>query len=719
MVIVCARRPARHFGDCALTLNLTSPTGALAAIAASFAGTNRCRIQAREDGAFADDRFLDLGEVILPGLGYDELAIQRALRHGEYEWSVPEPAATLSGLHEAIGGNPPNDKERDKIRRLLDSFGGIAIRLGLTHPVFDPLALAAMPFRRPTTVVSDTSGVLQGGLSFVARNLHPAARLKIPAVVQMEIVNSSDRFFSNRRSGTRVRKHDLLIDHANSQAAQRVLLQLELRSPVELERTFLLGDPLRAAFKNDEERELKELNLSVPIRSYADRLILEAARQHQALVSPGHQVLLLTSDHGLARMAISEGLMPLYFRSAKAEALFGRTHTGCNLKPFDGQLVETALAEVLWELATTFGTARLASAEGAPRITVHAIGQTLAWAPYHSHDDLLWVETHDRTPTPRSESYPARGSSPASEDASEKRYPGLRHTIRQSLNSADVVIRTSEPTLDSGELGDDGRTPLHKMSVSSLFKLVEELDREQALSEPQVAGIIDSKSPRGLSEYRRFLSSGGALEVIDDTWRAKAGLRPIFAALANADAERLAEALDPMPAFAALRRALHEAPRGISFPTKEAFKRAEATYTTLAEITLLGAAVHNVGFFATNTRPSDEEFVPLAIAAYQSLSAEGGWASTGQWLEALVSTHGIHPLVARTRLQSAADRGLMQRFFEGSTTDTKLDRHAIRVLAVRNGISYLKTEYLYRGDFLMPGRGGSSLRIMEAHDEPA
>ena len=67
-------------------------------------------------------------------------------------------------------------------------LGAIPVRLGLGHPLFDPQALAAMPFRRPTTVVSDTSGVIQGGLGFVSRYLHPVARVRVPAVVQMEIV---------------------------------------------------------------------------------------------------------------------------------------------------------------------------------------------------------------------------------------------------------------------------------------------------------------------------------------------------------------------------------------------------------------------------------------------------------------------------------------------------------------------------------------------------
>ena len=295
---------------------LTSPQAAVAELAEAFAPAGRCRIEVREERAFSNGTFLDFGDVMVPGWGDDELEPERALLNGEYEWTLPNAAAFTNDLIEALATeSKPSDT--DKARRIVDALGGVAIRLGLTHPVFDPVALSSMPFRQATTIISDTSGVVQGGLSFVAQNLHPAARLKVPSVVQMEIVNSSDRFMSNRRRGEKAKRYDMLMDHMSSQAAQRVLLQLELRSSVELERTFLFGDPLRAAFKKDEEQDVKELNLSVPVRSYADRLILEAARQHQAQVSPGHRVMLLTSDQGLARMAITEGLPPLYFSSGQ------------------------------------------------------------------------------------------------------------------------------------------------------------------------------------------------------------------------------------------------------------------------------------------------------------------------------------------------------------------------------------------------------------------
>ena len=92
-------------------LTLTSPTGALNAIAGCFAKTKRCRVQAREDNAFSPGHFLDLGEIVLPASVEAPDDIERALRLGEYEWTVPDLNAARTGLHLAISGKPdaPSD----------------------------------------------------------------------------------------------------------------------------------------------------------------------------------------------------------------------------------------------------------------------------------------------------------------------------------------------------------------------------------------------------------------------------------------------------------------------------------------------------------------------------------------------------------------------------------------------------------------------------------
>ena len=120
------------------------------------------------------------------------------------------------------------------------------------------MAIEQMPFRRSTTVVADTSGVLQGALDFVARYLHPAARVKVPAIAQMEIANQADRFLRIRRARKAKGHVRELMEHLTSQGGQRALLRLELHSDTEVERTYLLGDPLRSAFGKDSDPDLRD-----------------------------------------------------------------------------------------------------------------------------------------------------------------------------------------------------------------------------------------------------------------------------------------------------------------------------------------------------------------------------------------------------------------------------------------------------------------------------
>ena len=250
----------------------------------------------------------------------DDLAV--LLGNGAFDWRLPGATESRSKLSECLG----LEKGNDNVGRALSDIVSIGVRTGLLHPVFDPASLEEMPFRRSTTVVADTSGVLQGALDFVVRHL-PKARVKVPAIVQMEIVNFMERFFSLRRKGNEKRRAHELIEHLKSQGGQRTLVRLEMQGDTEIERTWLLGDPLREAFQRDSE--LSGLNLSVPIKAYVDRLILEAARRHQAESGPGHRIRLLTGDQGLARMALAEGISPLYLGLIYTKLPRGRVCRAC------------------------------------------------------------------------------------------------------------------------------------------------------------------------------------------------------------------------------------------------------------------------------------------------------------------------------------------------------------------------------------------------------
>ena len=95
-------------------------------------------------------------------------------------------------------------------------------------------------------------------------------------------------------------------------------------------------------------------------------------------------------------MALAEEITPLFFLSVTGSEFFGKRLTGATLDPFTGQLCETSLSMVIWELAVAFGCLRLTSSEN-DVMTIAAFGNGLSWSPYQSHADLLWCD-HSAVP---------------------------------------------------------------------------------------------------------------------------------------------------------------------------------------------------------------------------------------------------------------------------------------------------------------------------------
>ena len=658
---------------------LMSPDEAASKVAEVFKDSGRCSIAVREDRAFPSEWF-PLGNVALAsGDPSEDLTI--LVSSGAFEWRLPEVTESRNKLSECLGLGKENDNNVD---RALADIASIGVRIGLLHPIFDPVSLEEMPFRRSTTVVSDTSGVLQGALGFVVRHL-PKARVKVPAIVQVEIVNSADRFFKLRRApakgkeGRRVRE---LIEHLKSQGGQRTLVRLETQPDTEIERTWLLGDPLRSAFQPERDGELANLNISVPIATYVDRLILEAARRHQAESGPGHRVRLLTGDQGLARMALAEGLAPLYFRPVDAADFFGRRLTGQTFDPFTGEIRRTPLPAVLWELATAFGSARLENENGRS-ITVSALGEGPPWSPYHSVDDLLWcrsavADVADESPAPPPEP------------------PGAG------------VSRHSEL---SGEAG--RRTPnagFQRFDVGRLLRLICALDDGQEMNQRRVMEILDSRNPRGGSEYRRFLSSANLVSVVNGNWRAESSIRSVSAALRNERVEELRDALREAPSFAAFANLIEQSPVGRTVDLS-GLGRGATTYRILGEIMHLCAPVHGEGVYPTSATPTAAAFGQVALERFSELDRGDGLVSTGDWLESLIRENGIHPERARRLLDEASAQGILRRSTEGSTTQVRFDDHVVHVLRADSGDPVVRPVHLYRGDYLIPGKGSVSLRI--------
>ena len=305
---------------------------------------------------------------------------------------------------------------------------------------------------------------------------------------------------------------------------------MELQADTEIERTYLLGDPLRSAFQPEHDAELSDLNVSAPVQAYVDRLILEAARHHQAQSGPKHAVRLLTGDQGLARMALAEGVTPLYFRAVRADDFFGRRLAGQTFDPFTGRIRRTPLALVLWELATAFGSARLTDESGRD-FTVSALDEVMPWFPYHSVNDLLWCEQAPASTTGELSS-PVRGQ------------------IR-SGRSGGAAVSQEETAEPSGDVRRTARkaSSFQVFDVGRLFRLICALDDEQEMSEPRVMELLGVRSSRSGGEYRRFLSSADLVSVTDGNWKAEPPIQPLSAALRNERTEELRDVLLNAPSF--------------------------------------------------------------------------------------------------------------------------------------------------------------------------
>lgn len=667
--------------------NLLSPLQADPLAASVVEADGGCELWVSEERAF-DGQWLLLGDISLVASDLKGASAVKLVQQGAFEWRLPDTATVVSETSKLLGLGKSRAKDalaRDQLRleRAVDAVASIPTRVGFVHPRFDPAALEQMPFRRSTTVVVDTSAVLQGALDFVARFLHPAARVKIPAIAQMEIANQADRFLRIRRSRSdkpHIRLRELF-EHLTSQGGQRALLRVELHGDTEVERTYLLGDPLRSAFDSDSDPDVRDLDINSPIRSYADRLILEAARHHQAQSGPAHVVRLLTGDQGLARMAMAEGVRPVYFAANNATEVFGQRLSGQTLDPFGGHIRGVPLTALVWELATGFGSARLKSQHN--ELQVSAIGEQLSWAPYHAEQDLLWCLQAQRSTTK------ARPKETAVAADRETR-PGK--PVRAPTRSESVVRR--------------GTTSPLRFNVDRLFRLVCALDDRVEMPVSQVEELLSSRA----NEYGRFLQSGGLVRSAAGIWTAGERVPFLAAALRNERVEEVREALLEVPSYASLADRLKGLAPGEALAAK-ALGRGSTTYRVLGEVTLICAGVSG-SIYPTYNVPSPEEFAVTARERFSSLDREGSdLVATGEWLEALIQQDGIHPEVARRKLDAASQAGLLRRSTEGSTSQLRFRDRVVHVLRSQSGEPMIEQVLLYRGDYLIPGKGSVSLRI--------
>jgi hypothetical protein len=239
---------------------------------------------------------------------------------------------------------------------------------------------------------------------------------------------------------------------------------------------------------------------------------------------------------------------------------------------------------------------------------------------------------------------------------------------------------------------------------------VDALDNYGAMAEVQVIKTIGARNRQGTDDYRRFLVSADLVSVDGQLWSPKDKARTLAIALRNEDADVVRRILLDAPSFKRFADSLAELKIGEPWVPRE-FLRTESTYRTLGEVTRMCARIFGEGLFSTPLVPDAEKFAPIAIQRFHDLDSGDGLVAVGAWLEALVREDGIHPEVARARLNEASAKKLLQRSTEGSTTEVRFDDHVLDVLRAQSGKPVVVQIHLYRGDYLIPGKSSTSLRI--------
>lgn len=709
---------------------LQSPKESVPALAALFQsiGGDCVYLSVREDICFGDN-WLGLGEVALKPAqrGNDEeesALLEEAVRFGFYEWRTRRYADLQKDALEHMGfseenGSQADSKATDKTRRALQAVIDVAARQGLLFPTFDPDMLASMPFLRPTTVVADTNAVGKGGVDFLVKFLCPMARLKVPAVVAMEILNQSDAYFGKRRKCLRSdeikpkQKPSMLLDHVVSQAGQRGMLRFELHSDIEVERTSLFSDPLRNAFAPDKEsrEDWPDLNLSAPIRSYCDRLILETVRQHLSTVTPGHPVMLMTGDEGLARMALAEGIQPFFFHAGRPAEVYGQVLTGTRFHPFSGKLFSVPLQDMLWELAVTFGNARLASADGLRFFSVCAIDQDLKWQPFHARDDLLRVEWGGFEPQ-QAQNLQARSTSGpfGTEQASVETDTQAQKPDSSRKKPSPNIIR-KKPSKPRRKLGPFNPDTVYRFDLSRLIGFIPNMLEKNSVPLTMKGTSLEGLDRRTLSKYMGFLMVGGFISETETGIEATDSMQRLWDALKVRDIDAVLDCFRSVPSLREFLDRLHDEKR-IEVDTRAPERqRPSYTYIQIAELCGRALQIPQDAIYGTFNNPSASEFVDPAMKAYEKIRKGEEYVLTGLWLESLVRDYGIHPVKARDRLAEAQAAGMIERFTQGSTPDTRFENHTLAVLQVENGRPTVAKVGLYHGDFIIPGKASVSIRL--------
>lgn len=639
-----------------------------------------------EDICFEDKqtgyKWANLGEIILKQGVEDP---KTAIRLGAYEWHTPTKLSLDQYIEEAVSfdESPKKDDFINRVKKdFHQGFQDIIRRLLLLLPTFDPDAVCRMPLKRATTIVPDTSAVHQGALDFVARFLSPMARIKIPAIVQMEIENQMHNYMSGIRSkkvssGTRDNLRSRALGrHLLSQGGQRTLLRLELHSDVEMDRGELGADPVRGIIQPSSDREDRVLDLTDAVRSFADRLIVETAHLHRSRVRPDHPLVLLTSDQGMARMVMAEGMDVFFFQSRSTPDPAGKILTGTNFHPFESKLYTVPLTEVLWELAVSFGGVRVTNPKSNSYLELWALGgpEQLTWHPLHAKDDLIWGH-----------------------------YQPVPKAPKRAISEVEPSKTTRTRFAPKG----------YTFTPSRMLDLIGSLAGLDSLTYSEIRDILSVRSSATSQRYVRFLQSGQLVTEVDDHIEPTDDLRKLWQAISELDIPSIHELLMAVPSYSNFCSAVYKA-RQLDADSEEIpiGKKALPEYIAIGEMAGAILSIPGKGLVATDNAPDVSNFAECAVECYNEISHRTDeWILTGAWLECLVLRFAIHPVRAREFLRESKDKGILGFFLEGSTPDNRFQEHSMIELRLVQGRPTLRKIYLYRGDFISPGTAGVRIKI--------
>ena len=395
-------------------------------------------------------------------------------------------------------------------------------------------------------------------------------------------------------------------------------------------------------------------------------------------------------------MTLAEGIQPIFFDSNAVSMLFGEKLSGINFAPFAGdgsKFHSTGLIEVLWEFAATFGAARLFNDSGSVAFEVVALGEDVAWQPYHSYEDLLWTrESAPETPL---------------HDAEEVQKGGKEVLVaKEGRGEADGLKVAAH--IDGGRAVT--RRGTYSFNLNSMLRLVRVLNERATIIDQEAMAVVKVGALSTYGEYYNFLVAGDFVRRVGGRLDKNESLGELLAALTNLDYEKTGELLAKVPSF---RGFLGELRMGEAIDQRTSGLRKDSfrSYCNLAEICCAGVRLVDGGIFGTPNNPSAAEFVKPALKAYEIIRAGEEFALTGSWLEMLITKFGIHPIHARQRLAEGQQGGYIRRFFEGSTPDTRFENRNLHVLISDHGPASVRTINLYHGEFLMPGRASVSLKL--------